>query len=58
MNTTHRVFCEVPILVNRLFFPKQGLLVSVDNLVTQLCTLGTREAVLKCPFAVCDCLNG
>lgn len=49
----HRVLYEVSVLVNRFCVPKQGLTVSIDNFVTQWCTLMTREA-FKHPCEVCD----
>lgn len=57
VGTIHRVLHEVPISVNIFFFPKQCWSVSVISLLSGV-LLVTREAVLKCPFAVCDCLNG
>lgn len=48
--TIHRLLYEVPILVNIFFFPKQGLSVSVDNLVTQWCTFDNQRSSLKTSF--------
>jgi len=47
VGTIPGVLYEVPVLANRFFFPKRGLSVSDDNLITQRSTFDNKRRSLK-----------